>query len=255
VSVTGEDGKVRSVRVEIKQVAFWSADYDARAKAERAQVLKKSQTLADSKSLYDNAKTYGAARYVKETVVDADTGEIKDTVRDIDTDKVAEDELYDGYYCIITSETGWSTDRIIDTYRGLWRIEETFRVTKSDLKCRPVYVSRQDHIEAHFLVCYVALVLLRLLQADTKWRYSVSTIISELAQIQCTHLKENWFYFDYRSDITEELCTTAGIDLSKEILSLAQIRKLLADTKKHTPLNQQDKSSDRQLKARSAKKR
>ena len=255
VSVEGDDGKAHRVRVEIRQVAFWSADYDARAKAERAAVLRKSKRLAESKAAYDNAKTYGAARYVKETVVDKETGEIKDTVRALNADKIEEDERYDGYYCIITSETEWTDDQVIECYRGLWRIEETFRVTKSDLKCRPVYVSRQDHIEAHFLICYVALVLLRLLQADTAWRYSVKTIVAELSQIQCSHLKENWWHFDYRSDITDELCALAGIDLSKEILSLAQIKKTLADTKKPKAPGQQRKGGGQKLEDEPAKRR
>jgi transposase len=232
--VQGDDGKKKRMRLEIKQVAFWSADYDARAKSKRAEVIRKSEKLAGSKALYDNAKTYGAARYVKETLIDSATGEITDTIRVIDEARISEDELLDGYYCIITSETDWSEDRIIDTYRGLWRIEETFRVTKSDLKCRPVFVSRTDHIEAHFLICYVALVLLRLIQIDTQWRYSSRTIIDELSQVQCSHLKESWWHFDYRSDITDELCALVGMDLSREVMGLAQIRRLLADTKRQT---------------------
>jgi hypothetical protein len=232
IHIEGEDGKTHDVRTDIKCVAFWSADYDVRAKAERAAVLKKSARLAASKSAYDSAKTYGAARYVKEDIVDTDTGEMLERVCSIDEDKIASDERFDGYYCIITSEVGWTDEEIIECYRGLWRIEETFRVTKSDLRCRPVFVSRHDHIEAHFLVCYVALVLLRLIQADTGFRYSAARIIEELGQIQCSHLKEGWWHFDYRSEITDELCSLVGVDLSKEIMGLSRIKKALAATRK-----------------------
>lgn len=65
---------------------------------------------------------------------------------------------------IVSSEFDKTPDEIIDIYRGLWRIEETFKVTKSELDARPVYVSRKEHIEAHFLTCYIALVLSRILQ-------------------------------------------------------------------------------------------
>ena len=69
--------------------------------------------------------------------------------------KLREEEALDGYYVIITSEYEESSDRIIEMYRGLWKIEESFRVTKSDLEARPVFVSREDHIQAHFLTCFV----------------------------------------------------------------------------------------------------
>lgn len=65
---------------------------------------------------------------------------------------------------IVSSEFDKTPDEIIDIYRDLWRIEETFKVTKSELDARPVYVSRKEHIEAHFLTCYIALVLSRILQ-------------------------------------------------------------------------------------------
>jgi hypothetical protein len=232
VTVTGEDGRAHDVRVDIKQVAFWSADYDTRAKAERAAVLMKSEKMVESAGAYTHTKRYGAARYVGETPVNLETGEVMDAVREIDLEAITEAERYDGYYCIITSETDWTDEQIIECYRGLWRIEETFRITKSDLECRPVYVSLEDHIEAHFLECYVALVLLRLIQADTTFRHSVASIIRELGQLECSHLKESWWHFDYRSHVTDELCALAGIDLSKEVMALSQIRSTLAAARK-----------------------
>ena len=63
---------------------------------------------------------------------------------------LAEEEKYDGYYAIVTSKMKKSDEKIVEIYRGLWRIEDSFRVTKSDPETRPVYLSRQDHIEAHF---------------------------------------------------------------------------------------------------------
>ena len=73
-----------------------------------------------------------------------------------------------GYYCIITSEQEWSEREVIEAYRGLARIEESFRVLKGTMEARPVYVWTTPHIEAHFLVCYVALVIMRLMQLDVE---------------------------------------------------------------------------------------
>jgi transposase len=71
---------------------------------------------------------------------------------------------------------------IIDTYRGLWEIEETFKVTKGTIEARPVYVSRKDRIGAHFLICFIALVIIRLIQKKTKDKYSAEKIVSCLKQ-------------------------------------------------------------------------
>jgi transposase len=89
---------------------------------------------------------------LKNLEYDKKTGEILNTgkVLYINESKIAEEEKYDGYYSIVTSELGMSVADIIDTYRGLWEIEETFKITKSDLETRPVYVSEYSHINAHF---------------------------------------------------------------------------------------------------------
>lgn len=228
VYITGEDGKAEEVELDVKYVAFWSADYDARAKAQRARVLEKSKKIASSKAKYDHAKSYGAARYVKETVFDVTTGEIKKTLLEIDEEAIAEDEKYDGYYLIITSETKKSEGEIIDIYRGLWRIEESFKVTKSQLEDRPVRVWTPEHIEAHFLVCYVALVIIRLIQLDFDYRYSAGKILGELKALQCSHLKDNVWHFDYRTDLSDELCENAGVTFNLEIMTLKEIKGELA---------------------------
>jgi transposase len=233
VYITGEDGKAEEVELDVKYVAFWSADYDARAKTQRARVLEKSKKIASSKAKYDHAKSYGAARYVKETIVDTSTGEIKKTLLEIDEETIAEDEKYDGYYLIITSETKKSEGEIIDIYRGLWRIEESFKVTKSELEDRPVRVWTRNHIEAHFLICYVSLVIVRLIQLDFEYRYSVGRIISELKALQCSHLKDNVWHFDYRTDLSDELCENAGVTFNLEVMTLKEIKGELAKTRKN----------------------
>ena len=80
---------------------------------------------------------------------------------------------------------------IIDTYRGLWEIEETFKITKSELETRPVYVRDHDHIDAHFLTCFIALTILRLIQKETGRTYSSQAIIDCLNKIECMSEHEN----------------------------------------------------------------
>lgn len=86
----------------------------------------------------------------------------------IDYTKVYEDEKYDGYFCLITSETHMDHNQIKELYSNLWEIEETFKVTKTNLEFRPIHLSKKEHIIAHFLICFTALVILRLLQHKLK---------------------------------------------------------------------------------------
>ena len=100
-----------------------------------------------------------------------ESGEAADKLeRVLDENKINEDALYDGYFCIITSELDYDYKKILEVYGSLWKIEESFRITKSDLEVRPIYVSNESRINGHFLTCYVALVLIRLLQYKMKCR-------------------------------------------------------------------------------------
>jgi transposase len=140
--------------------------------------------------------------------------------------------MFDGYYAIVTSELEKTDEEIIGIYRGLWKIEESFKVTKSDLEARPVYLSREDRIQAHFLICFVSLVIVRILERYLGGSYSVSKIIESLCSVSCSRLEENWYVFDYADEITEAIQEKLGIDLSRRYLRLGEIKKILGATKK-----------------------
>jgi transposase len=125
-----------------------------------------------------------------------------------------------------------SDGEIIDTYRGLWEIEETFRITKSTLEARPVYVSRTDRINAHFLTCFIALVIIRLIQKKTDRRYSVEKIIECLNKIACSNEQDNLYLFDYRSETSDTIGDALGIDFTRKRLRLSEIKNILANSKK-----------------------
>ena len=95
-----------------------------------------------------------------------------------------------------------------------------------------MHVSTREHIEPHFLICFVALLLLRLLEMQTGHKYSAKTLINEMKNITGTYLDENYFIFDYFNDIVEDLGNVVGIDFSKRFVTLGEIRKIVAQTKK-----------------------
>lgn len=124
--------------------------------------------------------------YIKETHLIDDTGEIADKIsKSLNQEKIENDALYDGYFCIITSELDYDHKKIMEVYGGLWRIEESFRITKSNLEVRPIYVSNENRINGHFLICYVALVLIRLLQYKMNYSMSVERIVRALNSSKC----------------------------------------------------------------------
>jgi transposase len=234
INVTMTSGKTAKKTVYEKQVVFWAKKYADKAKAQREEVVKKAMALVADPKKYNKAITYGAAKYVKNLEFDKESGEILEGKKRpcFDYDKLAEDEKYDGYYAIVTSELNMSNKEIIDTYRGLWEIEETFKVTKGTLEARPVYVSREDRIGAHFLTCFIALVIIRLIQKKTGRRYSTEKIIGCLNKIACSNEQDNLYLFNYRSEISDAIGDVLGIDFTLKRLRLGEIKNILAKSKK-----------------------
>lgn len=231
-----KNGNVKKVKqsVDEKQVIFWSADYAKRAKAERQPAIDKAKDLIGNVQKYNKKNSVGASKYVKHLVFDKNTGEIIEAKSSLslDEEKIAEEEKYDGYYAIVTSEDNKTDDEIIDIYRGLWRIEETFKITKSELDARPVYVSRKEHIEAHFLTCYLALVLSRVLQHKLDKKYSVAKILESLSNCNCSNIQENYYLFDYYDSVLEDIGSVTNIDFSLKNRTIQDIKKVLANSKK-----------------------
>ena len=217
-----------------KQVVFWSEKYAKRAKADREAALTKARDLAKNPGNYTRATSYGAAKYIKKLDYDKETGEIltATSVLDIDKDKIREEEALDGYYMLLTSEMETSDDKIIDMYRGLWRIEESFKITKSELEARPVYVWTREHIEAHFLTCFIALTIARILENKLERKYSIGTILASLSKAECSLIQQNYYLFDYYDEVLKDIGKNMDIDFGKRIRTLGEIKKILAKTKK-----------------------
>jgi transposase len=234
ISVKDITGRKKTLRIDEKQVAFYSEDYAKKAKSDRQAALLKARDLVNNPAKYNRATSYGAAKYIKNLVFDKDTGEILTSkqVPIFDEKKLKEEEKFDGFYAIITSELDKSDEEIIEIYRGLWRIEESFKVTKSDLESRPVYLSRIDHIKAHFLICFIALVIARLLAQSLDNRYSIARIVATLKKVMAVPLEENVYIFNHSDEITETIQDKLGINLMHKYLTLGEIKIILGDTKK-----------------------
>ena len=131
------------------------------------------------------------------------------------------------YYSIVTSEKNLTDKEIRDIYKGLWKIEETFKITKSELETRPVYVWTEESIEAHFLSCFVSLFLIRLLEQKLNKKYSNSYVIESLRNYNSTNIEHDIYLQNFRNDVIKDLEQVFNIDLSRKYLTLSEIKKIL----------------------------
>ena len=117
-------------------------------------------------------------------------------------------------------------------YRQLWKIEDCFRITKSFLKARPVYVNTSDSIEAHFLSCYMALVILKVLEKKIKGHIEISRMIEELRKAKLFIDEDSgWWHQVYSSNIIEDIGRALNLDLTRKRYTKLDVRKLVAAAK------------------------
>ena len=165
--VKDENGNAREI--EEKVVVYWSRKFEERSIRENRRFLDFLKRLEESPSNFRITALQSKAlrKFMKEEYVNTGTGEIVDSSKIkgfIDFDKVAEYRKGLGYYQIVSSELTLDARTIIDKYHGLTQIEDQFRVMKGDLETRPLYVRTPEHIDAHLLICMMALVMMRIIQ-------------------------------------------------------------------------------------------
>ncbi|MDF2700125.1 MAG: hypothetical protein K0Q49_1681 [Haloplasmataceae bacterium] len=214
------------VTLEEKVLCFWSKAYADREANKRGDIEELIQTFLNNPSKYKASNSFGVKKYLKQIEIDEETGEVNDPKYKLhfDQTKYDRDKALDGYYCIITSELELSEEEIIQKYRGLWRIEESFRVMKSDLEGRPVYVWTLNHIEAHFLTCFVALVISRLLQYKLDYRYSVKRIQEVLNGVNCLPINKELYTLTKRDPIYDEIEKIFNVSLDLKYARIEEMK-------------------------------
>ena len=228
VKIKKDDKRTVKVRVCQKQMVYFSFKYLMKQRKDREKMIKKAEDIVKRPASYTKATSYGAAYYIDNISFDKETGEIKtDKKLSINYGKVKEEELYDGYYSIVTSEIEYDDYKIRKIYKGLSKIEDNFKVTKSYLKGRPVFVWTDEHIKSHFLICFIALVIIRLLEKKLDNKYTIPDIISSLKSYNCINLETNIYKFTYRDKIIDDLAKVFGVTLDKKYQRREEIKKLL----------------------------
>lgn len=218
----------QSITVDQKQMVYYSQKYADKQKRDRQMVIDKAKDLINNPGNYTRATSYGAAGYINNIKFDKKTGAVSDGCElSLNEDKIKEDEKYDGYYSIVTSEEYLSDIELRNIYRGLAKIEETFKVTKSEFNARPVHVRLEDHIDAHFLICFISLVITRILQKEIKNKYTIKNILEKIKNFKCTHETGNLYKFiGYKQEI-QYMNRKLNIQMDKKYDLRENIRKIL----------------------------
>ena len=220
--------KKQTITVDQKQMVYYSQKYADKQKRDRQMVIEKAKDLIKNPGAYTRATSYGAAGYVNNIKFDKETGEIPNgSELSLNIEKINEDAKFDGYYSIVTSEEHLSDLELRNIYRGLSKIEETFKITKSEFDARPVNVRLADHIDAHFLICFISLVIIRILQNEINNRYTIKKLLEKMRNFKCTHETSNLYKFiGYKPEI-QYLNRKLDLNMDKKYDTRENIKKIL----------------------------
>ena len=218
---------------EQKIIVTYSIKYrNYQREIRKAQVDRAVNAISRNSSNISRSSANDYKRFIKKTSC-TNTGEIAEkSVLTLNTEAIEKEAIYDGFYAVCTNlEDGPSS--IIEINRKRWEIEECFRIMKNEFKARPVYLSRDDRIEAHFLTCYLALLLYRLLEKELDGKHTCNTIIHGLRNMNFYKIEGEGFIPTYRrDDFTDDLHDVFGFRTDYQIITQRQLKKIIKSTKK-----------------------
>ena len=216
-------------------IVTYSPKYKAYQEKIRSHQLERAQKIIDSPGAKRKGKNQNdPMRFVKKTAV-TDDGEIAEKkVYELNEDQVKKESQYDGFYAVITNLEG-DIGEIIKINQQRWEIEENFRIMKTEFEARPVYVRRDDRIKAHFMTCYIALLLYRLLEKKIEDKYTTEQIVETLRSMKLTLLNTaNGYVPSYtRTEITDSLHKSFGFRTDYEFIKKSTMRNIIKQTKEN----------------------
>ena len=208
-----------------KILVTWNQKYDFREKVRRKKSVEYAEKLTAGERFRMTMKK-GGKRYLEVESLDEETGEIKRLTPhiSIDEDQIAFDEQFDGISVLITSETEMSDEEMLTSYRSLSRIEDCFKVMKTTFDARPIYVWTRPHIDAHFLVCFISLTIMRLLEQRLNGQFSPERIQAALQSAQCRPMEQGYWEV-FGDDDFLEINETLGKKWDRQYVPLEVLKK------------------------------
>jgi transposase len=197
----------------------------------QSQIDRALKAISSSKSNLKKLRQNDYKRFIERTTCTEDGEVAEKEIYSIDNELIKKEELFDGFYGVCTNLDGDPEDIIKINHRR-WEIEECFRIMKSEFKARPVFLSNEARIEAHFLTCFMSLLIYRLLEKKLGEKYTCYEIIDGIRKMNLHESKGNGYIPSYkRTDFTDDLHEAFGFRTDYEIVTLKQMKKILKITK------------------------
>ena len=214
-------------------IITYSPKYAAYQKAVRAEQISRAEKMISSGSLKKQRKNPNdPARFVNRIAVTRE-GEKSDIHYYLDLERIAEEEKYDGLYAVCTDLLDDDVSEILKVSEGRWQIEDCFRTMKTDFEARPVYVSREDRIKAHFLTCFLALLLFRLLKRGLKSPCTTRQLLGVLRGMNFADIEEQGFTPVYeRNRLTDELHEACGFRTDYQFITKRKMKEIEKKSKR-----------------------
>ena len=213
--------------IEERMIVTYSIKYANYQNEIRNRQISRAENKLNNPSRIESKKQNNPERFISRESITKEGEYAEYDVYTINEEKIKEEERYDGYYGITTNLEDATAEEIVSINHQRWKIEECFRIMKQELKARPVYLKRDDRIEAHFLTCFLSLVLYRFLEKKLNNEYSPSEITNCLREMNMLKMEGYGYIPTYtRTKLTDKLHKTSGFDTSKEIISIKNMRNI-----------------------------
>lgn len=219
--------------LEQKLIVTFSLKYkNYQQKIRNRQIERAQKTIRSSPSGLAKKNANDYRRFISQQSCTADGEAAAHKIYSIDHDRIREEEQYDGFYAVCTNLTD-DAPAVVRINHKRWEIEECFRIMKSEFRARPVYLQRKDRIQAHFMTCFIALIIYRFLEKKLGEKYTCSQIIQTLAEMNFYQIAGEGYIPTYtRTDLTDALHETFGFKTDYQIMSTTQMKKIFKATKK-----------------------
>lgn len=214
-------------------IITYSPKYKAyQSKIRNAQIDRAKKMIQSSDKTRKGKGSNDPARFIQRTSVTEDGEIAQKNIYQLDEAKILEESMYDGFYAVVTNLEG-DIKEIININKQRWEIEENFRIMKSEFEARPVFVRREDRIKAHFLTCFISLLVYRLLEKKLGEEFTCSQILETLRNMNVTLLsKDSGYIPSYkRTKITDKLHSSFGFRTDYEFIRKSTMRAIIKETK------------------------
>ena len=214
-------------------IITYSPKYKAyQSKIRNAQIDRAKKMIQSSDKTRKGKGSNDPARFIQRTSVTEDGEIAQKNIYQLDEAKILEESMYDGFYAVVTNLEG-DIREIININKQRWEIEENFRIMKSEFEARPVFVRREDLIKAHFLTCFISLLIYRLLEKKLGEEFTCSQILETLRNMNVTLLsKDSGYIPSYkRTKITDKLHSSFGFRTDYEFIRKSTMRTIIKETK------------------------